>query len=84
MAVLFRRKTFVPRVSIGEIRTAFGAMPCGHTRLCARLSLRDTPGEWLRVKRELGGLSSNNDGVSIVLCYKWIMARCALNKAFLS
>lgn len=38
----------------------------------------------LRVKRELRGLSSNNDGVSIVLCYKWIMARCALNKAFLS
>ena len=28
----------------GSIRTAFGAMPCGHTRLCARLCARPLRG----------------------------------------
>ena len=83
MAVLFRRKTFVPRVSQrnthGFRRYALRAYAPLRPAIAARYA-----GRGLRVKRELRGLSSSNDGVSIVLCYKWIMARSALNKAFLS
>ncbi len=31
-------------ISLRSIRTAFGAMPCGHTRLCARLCARTLRG----------------------------------------
>ena len=31
-------------ISLRSIRTAFGAMPCGHTRLCARLCTRPLRG----------------------------------------